>query len=163
MSRTPRLLRPTHETADRLLRGAAAQATKEHEMKFMLMMNAPRGTGDWSVVNWPQDDLKAHIAFMSRFAKELSDAGELVGAEGLASPGQARLVRAGKGGAPEVTDGPFAEAKEFLAGYWIVDLENPKRAYEIAAQASAAPGPGGTPLNMPIEVREVMSAPPIEA
>jgi hypothetical protein len=131
-------------------------------MKFMLMMNAPRGTGEWGVVNWSEDDLKAHIGFMKRFNDELKNAGELVGAEGLAAPGQARIVKAGKGGAPEVTDGPFAESKEFLAGYWIVDVESPKRAYEIAARASAAPGPGGKPLNMPIEVREVMSAPPVE-
>jgi hypothetical protein len=100
---------------------------------------------------------------MKRLGDELKNAGELVGAEGLASPGQARIVRAGKAGAPEVTDGPFPEAKEFLAGYWIVDVESPKRAYEIAARASAAPGRGGAPLNMPIEVREVMSAPPVEA
>ena len=131
-------------------------------MKFMLMMNAPRGTGDWGVANWSPEDLKAHIGFMKDFAKELGEAGELVAAEGLAPPGQARVVRAGKGGAPEVTDGPFAEAKEFLAGYWIVDVESPARAYEIAARASAAPGLGGTPLNIPIEVREVMSAPPVE-
>jgi hypothetical protein len=98
---------------------------------------------------------------MKRFAKELSEAGELVAAEGLAPPGQARIVRAGKGAAPEVTDGPFAEAKEFLAGFWIVDVENPQRAYEIAARASACPGPGGKPLNMPIEVREV-GAPPAD-
>lgn len=131
-------------------------------MKFILMMHAPRGKGDWQVFEWPQDDLKAHIQFMKRFGKELSDAGELVGGEGLAGPDQARIVRAGKGGGPEVTDGPFAEAKEFLAGYWIVDVESPQRAYEIAARASAAPGKGGVPLNMAIEVREVMSAPAVE-
>ena len=131
-------------------------------MKFMLMMNAPRGTGDWAVLDWPPEDFKKHIEFMKRFGKELSDSGELVGAEGLDSPGQAKIVRAGKGGAPEVTDGPFAEAKEFLAGYWIVDVDKPERAYEIAARASAAPGPGGKPLNMPIEVRQVMSGPPVE-
>jgi hypothetical protein len=131
-------------------------------MKFMLMMNAPGGKGDWSVANWSPDDLKAHINFMKRFATDLGAAGELVGAEGLAAPGQARLVRATKSGAPEVTDGPFPEAKEFLAGYWIVDVESPQRAYEIAARASAAPGPGGVPMNMPIEVREVMSAPPTD-
>jgi hypothetical protein len=132
-------------------------------MKFMLMMNAPRGTGDWSIGNWSPDDFKAHIGFMKRLNRELTDAGELVGAEGLASPGEARIVRAGKGGEPIVTDGPFAEAKEFLAGYWIVDVASAERAYAIAARASAAPGPGGTPLNMPIEVRQVMSGPPIEA
>src|ERR1051325_3728598 len=85
-------------------------------MKYMLMMNAPRGNGDWSVAAWAPEDLKRHITFMKDFAQELHAAGELVGAEGLASPEQARIVRAGKGGAPEVTDGPFAEAKEFLAG-----------------------------------------------
>ena len=131
-------------------------------MKFMLMMNAPRGTGDWGTANWTPDDLKGMVRFMKRFNEELKNSGELVSAEGLAPPGRARIVRAGKGGGPEVTDGPFAEAKEFLAGYWIVDCESPKRAYEIAARASSSPGPGGAPLNMPIEVREVMSAPPVE-
>lgn len=131
-------------------------------MKFMLMMNAPRGTGYWAVMNWAPEDLKAHIAFMKRFGTELKNEGVLVGAEGLAAPAQARIVRAGKGGAPEVTDGPFAEAKEFLAGYWIVDVETPEQAYAIAARASVAPGPGGKPLNIPIEVREVMSGIPVE-
>ena len=131
-------------------------------MKFMLMMNAPRGNGDWGVAAWTPDDLKAHIGFMKRLNEGLRAEGTLVGAEGLAPPGQARIVRAGKGAAPEVTDGPFAEAKEFLAGYWIVDVETPAQAYAIAARASAAPGPGGRPLNIPIEVREVMGAPPVE-
>ena len=129
-------------------------------MKYMLMMNAKRGKGDWEIGNWPQEDLKAHIGFMMRFTNQLKESGELVAAEGLAAPGQARLVRARKNGGPEVTDGPFAEAKEFLAGYWIVDVERPEQAYEIAGRASAAPGRGGEPLNMPIEVPEVMSGPP---
>lgn len=129
-------------------------------MRYMMMMHAPRGTGDYAVSNWSPDDLKAHIAFMHRFNKELTDAGELVGAEGLAPPGEARVVRAGKKGLPAVTDGPFPEAKEFLAGYWIVEVDRPERAYELAAKASAAPGPGGTPLNIPIELRQVMSGPP---
>jgi hypothetical protein len=128
-------------------------------MRFMLMMHAPRGTGDYQIGSWSPDDLKAHIAFMHSFNKELRDAGELVGAEGLAAPGEAKFVRAGKNGVPAVTDGPFAEAKEFLAGYWIVEVDKPQRAYEIAAKASSAPGPGGTPLILPIEVRQVMSAP----
>src|SRR5258705_11546192 len=95
-------------------------------MKFMLMMNAPRGTGDWNVAKWAPEDLKAHIGFMKQFAMELKNEGALVAAEGLAAPGQARVVRAGKQGKPEVTDGPFAESKEFLAGYWIVDVETPE-------------------------------------
>ena len=128
-------------------------------MKYMLMMHAPRGTGDYQINDWSPEEFKAHMAFMHRFNKELTDAGELVGGEGLTPPGEAKLVRAGKDGRP-VTDGPFPEAKEFLAGYWIVDVDSPERAYELAAKASAAPGPGGAPLNMPIEVRQVMSGPP---
>jgi hypothetical protein len=91
----------------------------------------------------------------------LRDAGELVGGEGLTGPGKARLVRAGNDGRP-VTDGVFPETKEFLAGYWIIDVDRPERAYEVAGKASAAPGPGGKPLNMDIEVREVMSVSPVE-
>ena len=133
-------------------------------MKYMLMMHAPRtGWKNAGIATWPMEDIKAHIGFMKGFSKELAQAGELVGAEGLASPEDARIVRAGAAGAPEVTDGPYAEAKEFLAGYWIVDVDSVDRAYAIAATASAAPGKGGVPLNMPIEVREVMSAPPVEA
>ncbi|KYF84831.1 hypothetical protein BE17_08820 [Sorangium cellulosum] len=127
-------------------------------MKYMLMMNTPHG-GPYQVASWPQKDLHAHIAFMKSFHKKLSDSGELVGAEGLAGPDQARLVRAGNDGKP-ITDGVFPETKEFLAGYWIVQVDSPARAYEIAAEASAAPGPGGAPLNLGIEVREVMSGPP---
>jgi hypothetical protein len=125
-------------------------------MKFMLMMNVPRGTGEYHIGHWSPEDFKAHMAFMHDLNRELTDAGELVGLEGLAPPGQAKLVRASQPGHPPVTDGVFPEAKEFLAGYWIVDVDRPERAYEIAAQASAAPGPGGKPLNMPIELREVM-------
>jgi hypothetical protein len=131
-------------------------------MKFILMMHAPRGTGDWDVAGWAVEDLKAHIGFMKKLNQDLKREGTLVSAEGLASPGQARLVRAGKDGSPEVTDGPFAESKEFLAGYWIVDVETPAQAYAIAGRASAAPGKGGQPMSIPIEVREVMSAPPVD-
>ena len=131
-------------------------------MKYMLMMHAPRGTGgEYQVSDWSPEDLQAHIAFMHRFTQELTDAGEWVDGQGLTPPGQAKLVRAGKDGAP-VTDGPFPEAKEFLAGFWSVEVDTPERAYELAAKASAAPGPGGAPLNMPIEVRQVMSAPPTD-
>jgi len=90
---------------------------------------------------------------------EIHSDDELVSAEGLAFPDQAKLVRAGADGTP-ITDGVFPEGKEFLAGYWVVNVDSPERAYAIAARASAAPGPGGAPLNMPIEVRHIMSAPP---
>jgi len=131
-------------------------------MKFMLMMNAPRGNGDWGIFEWKPEELKAHISYMKQINKELKDSGELVSGEGLAAPGEAKLVRAGKNGGPPVTDGPFAESKEYLAGYWIVDVDKPERAYAIAAQASLAPGPGGKPLYLGIEVRQVMSAPPVD-
>ena len=129
-------------------------------MKYMLMMNHP-GQGPYAMSSWPQKDIKAHIQFMIGFIKKLGASGELVAAEGLAGPDQAKLIRAGNDGKP-VTDGVFAESKEFLVGYWIVDVESPERAYAIAAEASAAPGLGGKPLNMGIEVRQVMSGPPPE-
>ncbi len=129
-------------------------------MKYILMMNTMKASTD-AFTGWSPDDIKAHIAFMISFSKELGAAGELVSAEGLAFPNEAKVVRAGKNGEP-ITDGIFAESKEFLAGYWIVQVDSPERAYAIAAKASAAPGINGAPLNMPIEVRQVMSGPPEE-
>jgi hypothetical protein len=131
-------------------------------MKFMLMMNTPVGRPNYDIYDWAKEDIEAHGRFMGRLNKSLREEGVFVDVEGLHSPDRARLVRAGKGGAPEVTDGPFAETKEFLAGFWIVDVETPEQAYAIAARASAAPGPFGKPLNMPIEVREVMTGLPLE-
>jgi hypothetical protein len=132
----------------------------ERTMKFMLMMHAPRGNGDYATTQWKPEEFRAHMQFMKSLNKKLREDGELVAAEGLAPPGQARIVRSKGEGAPEVTDGPFAESKEFLVGYWIVDVENPERAYAIAGKASTAPGPGGAPLGIRIEVRQVMGAPP---
>jgi hypothetical protein len=130
-------------------------------MKYMLMMHAPRGNGDWGVANWAPEDIKNMVSFMKRFSEELRQAGELAGAEGLAQPSQAKVVRAGKDGVP-ITDGVFPETKEYLAGYWVIDVDSPERAYAVAAKASACPGPGGKPLNIPIEVRQVMSGPPVD-
>jgi hypothetical protein len=138
--------------------GAPEDDAEETTMKYILMMNTPSG-GGYQIGSWPKKDIENHIRFMKAFATKLSAQGELVGAEGLAGPEQARLVRAGTDGKP-ITDGVFPETKEFLAGYWIVDVETPERAYAIAAEASTAPGPGGTPLYLNIEVRQVMSGPP---
>ena len=129
-------------------------------MKYILMMNTMKA-GSAGFGSWQQKEIQAHIAFMMNLNKRLTESGELVSAEGLDWPEQAKMVRAGKDGTP-ITDGIFPEGKEFLAGYWIVDVESPERAYAIAAKASAAPGAGGAPLNMPIEVRPVMSGPPPE-
>jgi hypothetical protein len=122
-------------------------------MKFMLMMHTPAG-GDYQIMSWPKKDIEAHIAFMRDFNQKLIARGEFVEAQGLTAPVQARLVKAGKDGKP-VTDGVFPESKEFLAGFWVVDVPSAARAYEIAAEASVAPGIGGEPLYMSIEVREV--------
>jgi len=132
-------------------------------MRYILMMNAPRGTGDYQVTSWAPKELQAHIAFMHRINKELTESGELVGAEGLASPGEAKLVRANAKGGPPITDGVFPETKEFLAGYWLVDVDSTARAYEIAAKISVAPGPGGKPMYLGLEVRQVMGAPTTDA
>ena len=129
-------------------------------MKYILMMHCPK-TGYETFGTLPKKDIQAHIAFQRRFDESLRKTGELVSAEGLDSPHQAKLVRAGSDGMP-VTDGIFPESKEFLAGYWIVEVSSPERADAIAARASAAPGLGGAPMNIPIEVRQVMSGPPDE-
>ncbi|MER8070648.1 YciI family protein [Streptomyces sp. NPDC094034] len=132
-------------------------------MKYMLLMQFSERTADFApLTEWTQDEVRAHIAFMRDTNSMLSDRGELVTAEGLAGPEQARIVRAGGDGSAVVTEGPFPETKEFLAGYWIVDCESDERAVELAAYVSTAPGPGGKPLNMPIEVRQVMAGPPEE-
>ncbi len=123
--------------------------------KYILMMNIPKA-GYEVFGAWSPKDIAANIAFVKGLNKTLSDSGEFVGAEGLAMPDQAKVVRAGKDGIP-ITDGVFPESKEFLAGYLMVDVDSAKRAYEIAAMWSGGPGPGGLPLNMPIEVRQVMS------
>jgi hypothetical protein len=128
-------------------------------MKYMLMMMAPAG-GWQNFATLPVEDIKAHIAFMQKINAELAAAGELVQAEGLAFPQQARIVSAQRGKGPAVSDGPFAETKEFLAGFWIVDVPDEARAIAIAAHISTAPGKGGAPMNFPVEVRQVMAAPP---
>jgi hypothetical protein len=125
-------------------------------MKFMLMMHAPRGTGDWDVFQWAPEARAAHQAYWEKLNADLRSAGQLVRIDGLTAPAHTRIVRSGASTQPIISDGPFPEAKEFLAGYWIIDVENAEQAYAIAGRASAAPGPDGAPLSMPIEVREVM-------
>jgi len=129
-------------------------------MKYILMMAATKAGVD-TYRAWSKQDIQAHYAVLKGINKELAEAGEFVASEPLAGPDQAKVVRAGKDGVP-ITDGVFPEAKEFLLGYWIVDVESPERAYEIAARISGAPGPGGVPTNMPIEVRQIMRGSPEE-
>ncbi len=130
-------------------------------MKFILMMHMKNDAASQSegIMTWPPEDIQAHIQFMIGLNRKLKDAGELVSAEGLSWPSEAVIVRAAKDGQP-VTDGIFPESKEFLIGYWIIDVETAGRAHAVAAEASSAPGKCGVPLNMPIEVRQIMDCPP---
>ena len=124
-------------------------------MKYILMMSGTRAGVDTYRAS-SKSDVERHFAHLRSLNEDLSEAGELVANEPLGAPEQAKVVRAGKDGVP-ITDGVFPESKEFLLGYWIVDVGGPERAYEIAARLSAGPGPGGVPTNMPIEVRQIMS------
>jgi hypothetical protein len=125
-------------------------------MKFMLIQNYSPIEGVEPMSAWPAADVKAHIEFQLELNRDLSQRGELVEANGLTGPDQAKVVTSDGSGAPVVTDGPFPEFKELLAGYRIVDVETVDRAIAIAAQVSAAPGQSGVPIKQPIEVREVM-------
>jgi hypothetical protein len=128
-------------------------------MKYILMMNTPKH-GYEEYQRWPKELLRANIEFMIAFAAKLRASGELVSTVGLVSPAEAKLVRAGKDGKP-ITDGVFPESKEYLAGYWIVDVESAERAYELAAEASTAPGYSIRGKDhLEIEVREVMDGRP---
>ncbi|WP_027499860.1 YciI family protein [Rhodococcus sp. UNC363MFTsu5.1] len=132
-------------------------------MKYMLVKTYSEAAYcDTPITEWEPKDIAAHIDFQRVLGEQLAASGELVEAQGLAGPDQARIVSSDGRSAPVVTDGPFPESKEFLAGYWIVDVDSAERAIEIAAQASAAPGPGGKPIGEYIEVRAIMSAPPAD-
>jgi hypothetical protein len=129
-------------------------------MKFMVQMNVKRGP--YAMEGWSKEDVKRMVGFMDQLNGDLKKAGQWVAAEGLVSPDQARLVTAKEDGSPSVTDGPFAESKEFIAGYWIIDVKDADEAYRFAARVSSCPGPGGKPLNMPVEVRAVGEKPPTD-
>jgi hypothetical protein len=122
-----------------------------------MMTGTKAGVGTYRA--WAEQDRQAHMAVLARINNDLIASREFVATEGLASPDQATLVRGEKNGLP-VTDGVFPESKEFLLGYWIVDVNTPERAYAVAGRISAAPGPGGVPTNMPIEVRQIMERRP---
>jgi hypothetical protein len=124
-------------------------------MKYILLMTGTKEGVD-AYKSWSEKDIQTHFAHLTGLRNDLSKSGEFVSTEGLGMPQQAKLVRAGRDRAP-ITDGVFPEAKEFVLGYWIVDVDSAERAYEIAARISGGPGPGGTQLSMPIEVRQIMT------
>ena len=129
-------------------------------MKFMVQMNVKKGP--YQMEGWQPEDVKRMVGFMDQLNADLKARGQMVTAEGLVAPDQARLVTAKEDGSPTVTDGPFAESKEFIAGFWIIDVKSADDAYKFAARVSSCPGPGGKPLNMPVEVRAVGEAPKTE-
>jgi hypothetical protein len=125
-------------------------------MKYILMMNGTNpGVGTYRA--WSEQERQAHMAALVSLNRELRESGEFVANEGLTGPEQAKIVRGERDGLP-VTDGIFPESKEFLLGYWVVDVATPERAYAIAGRISAAPGPGGAPTNLPIEVRQIKTS-----
>jgi hypothetical protein len=152
MSKIGRQLRPTRDGAE-----TGAEREEDDVMKYMLLLNYGRSVPRMS--EWAPEEIKASGAHMMAIHEELAASGELVGAEGLTGPEAAKIVTHDGVGAPVVTDGPFPESKEFLAGYWLVDVESEERAIEIAARTSVAPGPGGKPTAREIQVRPVMSGP----
>ena len=129
-------------------------------MRFMLLQDYGGVESDCPpMTEWSPAEIKAHIDFQIALNEELLERGELVDAQALAGPDVAKSVVSDGVAAPVITDGPYPEAKELLAGYRLIDVETEDRAVEIAAQASAAPGPGGVPIRQRIEVRQVLSAP----
>lgn len=127
--------------------------------RFMLLQNYSGPADVPPATEWDPQDIQAHINFQHALNRELAASGEFIDAQGLAGPDLAKFVVSDGAGTPVVTDGPFPESKELLAGYRVVDVESQERAIEIAAQASAAPGPQGRPIKQAIEVRQIMSAP----
>jgi hypothetical protein len=127
--------------------------------KYLLIQNYEGGVCTEPMGTWDPADIRAHIDFQQGLNAELTESGELVDAQGVAGPEQAKRVTSDGTAAPVVRTGPFPESSPLLAGYRIVDVESEARALEIAAKTSAAPGPAGVPLQQPIEVRQVMVAP----
>ncbi|HEY4568636.1 MAG TPA: YciI family protein [Kribbella sp.] len=126
--------------------------------KFMLLVNLDGGNCETPMLEWDEPDMKAHMQFLNDHLERLRHSGELVEVNALTWPKHAKVVRAASVSAPVLTDGPYAESKEVLAGYQIVDVESEQRALEIAAELSSAPGPGGVPIEQPIEVRRIMES-----
>ncbi|MCU7820349.1 YciI family protein [Kitasatospora sp. DSM 101779] len=125
--------------------------------RFLLMVNHDGGVFEEPMDEWAPGDVAAHFDYYAALTEELVASGELVQFTPLADPRQARIVRADGASAPVVTDGPFPESKEVLAGFNVVEVASEARALEIAARISAVPGPGGAPTRQPVEVRQVMT------
>jgi hypothetical protein len=130
--------------------------------RYLLAVNFEGGVLDTPMEEWKPEEIEAHLDYYKALHKALVESGELVESEVLSPPDLAKIVTS-DGTAPVVTDGPFQEFKEWLAGYQIVDVESEARAIEIAGKISAVPGPGGVPTQQPIQVRQLMDKAPADA
>ncbi|MFW6597436.1 YciI family protein [Propionibacteriaceae bacterium Y2011] len=129
--------------------------------KYLLLKHyrgAPEGLVDTPMEQWAPDEVTAHIQFMEDFADRLRRTGEYVDSQALAPEGE--WVRFDGPGRPPATDGPFAETKDLIAGWMAIDVDSRSRAYELAAELSAAPGAGGEPIGEWLEVRPFMGEAP---
>lgn len=131
-------------------------------MRYMLLMTYDAVADLPPFRTWAPEDARAHVDHQRRLGEELAARGELVGGEGLARPESAKVVTGDGVDPPVVQDWPLAHPRDFLAGFWIVDVETEERALEIAGQVSAAPGPGGAPIAQPVEVRALLDPPDLE-
>ena len=128
--------------------------------RYLLGVTFTGGVAETPMEEWKPEEITAHLDYYRALHKELVESGELVESEILAPPDLAKIVASDGVSAPVVTDGPFQEFKEWVAGYQIVDVESEARAIEIAAKISAVPGAGGVATQQPIHVRQVMEKGP---
>ena len=129
--------------------------------KYLLLKHYRGGLEPLSVPpmdQWTPEEVEAHIGFMNDFAARLEGTGEFIDGQALSPDGL--WVRYDGEGRPPVTDGPFAETKDLIAGWMVIDVDSQARAIELAGELSAAPGPGGEPIEEWLEVRPLLAAPP---
>ncbi|MFD3485542.1 MULTISPECIES: YciI family protein [unclassified Streptomyces] len=137
-------------------------------MKYLVMVqgsqvdyDAMTGKGSAQSPAWSEKDMQAMFAFMGEVNNDLAESGELVDANGLAAPSETRFVSADKDGKPVITDGPYGETKELLAGYWVLDCASLERVTEIAARVAACPQPEGAPV-YPVVIRPIPDGPGVD-
>jgi hypothetical protein len=129
--------------------------------KYLLLKHyrgAPPAVNDVPMDRWAPDEVEAHMQYMQDFADRLERSGEFVDGQALAPDGV--WVRHDGEGRPPVTDGPFAETKDLIAGWMIIDVDSYERAIELAGELSAAPGAGGKPIHEWLEVRPCFAPTP---
>ena len=129
--------------------------------KYLLLKHyqgAPAAVNNVPMDKWTPAEVEAHIKFMNDFATRLEGSGEFIDGQALSPDGV--WVRYDGEGRPPVTDGPFAETKDLIAGWMVIDVDSQERAIELAGELSAAPGAGGEPIHEWLEVRPFLAPPP---